>query len=347
MFEVARVLREAGHAVGDVELDPWGGLPEDDEALQRIVDVMASLDNISASDRTIEDPYGLVPYRLGGRLLDAVGPVLRHERLVECQEPDVLVLMATGEAPNVSRSVVDTCLVMRWGLAVLEDACDRRGQGFDEVMRWCWMQWVEESSKEIPPIAWAADDRWVDDAESAWRALPASALTERLVRNLNHRPRAWAWVSDEVWSAWLVGISEADLRGDESKMLSYAPEHLARQAIKTGLVGPWSHDARSMFWRDRPQMMLELIDELAGVVNDVPPPYSSHDGPLADLVASAPHDQGDAVLERMDAWSADLDAYAGVHIEWVRWVLMRQIDMRVPTWRRAFTLLDKVGVDRD
>ncbi len=154
---LSRLLPHADRGEGGAEWDIWSeagllsAFPPD--ALRRVLSTLwGNLDRTAPAWEQSE--WVLAVCRLGGALLDAVGPVgAWHLPTALCA--DALVLAAEGHL-QLDESATERVIDLPSGLPALRDACERREVPFEHVIRWCWERWGASPTSRgpVPPLRW-------------------------------------------------------------------------------------------------------------------------------------------------------------------------------------------------
>lgn len=341
---IARALVDGGISLESSALNPWLGLPGEGPERDACMEALTNVASAFRADEELDedDPLRLAVYQLGADLLDRFGVLRRQRSLLDIQRPDLLISLKKGDLDEIEEQERHQLLRLPFGLAALEDACQRREESVDAVLAWCWSTWGSENGN-WPPMSWLprmGSKVSPAHAERLWRAAPAEALSESFCKHLANRQELWPWLSDTAWARWFEVWTAADGRWSEAaEAFRYVPEDLALEAIRSGAVDQYCHDIRRVLWERMPEALLGLVDELAEGPPRSHPNRPGGGGPLTDLAYSAPDEHSASMVARAKCWAAEPDAYPGVAGGWPRRWLMRVLEQRSPGWRDAFELL--------
>lgn len=342
-ISITRTLNQAGVDIGSSMLNVWCGLPENAGEYDKCIEMIENAGWLrrNAEENTEPDTIELSAYRLGAALYEKYGILVRHGRVLNLQEPDVLVVLASGKENEISQSELGSVLSLPFGLKALEEACLRQGADCDDVLRWCWRKWGTKTELwQSPAIRWLGrhgSRGKLQDAERLWKVAP-DELPETLYTQLATIPEVWPWLNEATWTRWLDVWSVQNGRWSErSEIFGLLPQPLALQAIRDGRVDGHCHYVRDILWRRMPDALLELIDELALLPPNLPR-FSGSGGPITWLVYAAPAAQCPPLVQRARLWLAAPSKYPGT-TGWIgRW-LARVIEQRSPGWRDAYALV--------
>lgn len=338
--------RAGGTSMPKTALDPWSGVamgPETErlqEALSR-----AEMAGRETQEREEHEVLATVARGLGGALLDAVGVVRHHNRVIDLQVADVVVALSSGRELGLSDSERRDALQLGCGLPAVAAACTARGADLTAVLSWCWETWATEKNHAWPPFSWIHQTGHrgpaLPDAQAVWRALPPALLNDELCGQIPQWPGVWGSLTEPVWERWLATWASKEHRwGQADRMFEVMPEELAVRAVVEGHVDPWCHEIRRILWARIPERLVEVIDAMALEPPRVHPKLPDHGGPLTDLVWSAPDERAEDFVGRAKAWLGDPARYPGGG-DWVwRW-LLSVVEGRRPGWRDAFALLSE------
>jgi hypothetical protein len=327
-------------------LDPWSGVPSaaESERLQEAL-LRAMMAGRATQEREEHEMLAAVARGLGGALLDAVGVLRHHNRVVDLQVAGVVVALSSGRELGLSDAERRDALQLGCGLPALAYACTAQGADLGAVLSWCWQTWSTEDNDSWPPFSWIHQTGYrgpaLSDAQAVWRALPPALLNDEICEKIWRWPAVWGSLTEPVWERLLADWPPKEHRwGGADRMFEVMPEELAVRALVEGHVDLRRHEIWRILWARMPARLAQIVDDLALVAPPVHPKLPDHGGPLTDLVWSAPDERVAALVGRAKGWLADPDRYPGGG-EWVWKWLLSVVEGRRPGWRDAFALLSE------
>ena len=348
MLELSRRLGPAAADLVPPALSPWSptftACHRDAEQLNTALSWLSTAANAKIGPwRTAGWWQGAL--RMGGHLLEALGPPTDTFRSLDIRLPALLAKATLGEL--VDPKTLQDLLSLEFGLDALDDACRQKGTTLSSALDWCWGQWTARSpDHNCTPIRWLNPDRnrvvALEDQRALWEAVPPDALSPEWCRFIAKCRLPVPWLSREVWARVLRELTDPTQTIDPMNYHDYGDAYSAAPIdllfkIFDG-IAPSIHcsPVHPILWRRDEAATLAKAVSLMNEGDAAEDLY----GNLAHLCRSAPRRAAPALIEHIGRWLSPAGARPQAK-GWVwRW-LLDVVEQRGPGWRAAYALFDQ------